>query len=239
MSPRMLLLLALPLWSTAHAQVVLRELGDFELKLATTPTRNMAHGLIQPARTGSFHGGLDLTHASGWYLGQWAPSIGLSDGISLEVDSYLGYSSSPGNALGYEIGAIRYAHPYQPASDRQEVYAGMKLYGSRFGAAMSQSRSRTDNTLLIDFGQRSPLNLGVTLKYARHRLNTPVSLSDGRRIRSYNDWSLNLSHPWHGMHLDLSYSSSDLSNRGCYKAYSGQKSHCKDFLMLKMEHPLY
>ena len=60
------LLLASLLWcSVAHAQVFQRELGDFDLKLATTPSRSMAQGLVKPSTTGSFHGGLDLSHDSG------------------------------------------------------------------------------------------------------------------------------------------------------------------------------
>ena len=43
----------------AEAQIFQRELGDFDLKLGTTPTRSMAQGLVKPAAVGSFHGGLD------------------------------------------------------------------------------------------------------------------------------------------------------------------------------------
>ena len=62
---------------TAQAQLLERDLGNFELKLGTTPSRSMAQGLVQPMRVGTFYGGFDLTHHDGWYLGQWAPSTGL------------------------------------------------------------------------------------------------------------------------------------------------------------------
>ncbi len=236
---RMLLFPALLFGSGAYAQVMQRELGDFELKLATTPTRNMAQGLIQPARSGNFHGGLDLTHANGWYFGQWSPSVGITPGSQLEMDSYVGYAGTRGNGPGYEIGVIRYAYPYLKNADRHEVYAGLTLLGSRLGAALSRANDRADNTLLVDLGQRSPLNLDVTLKYASHSLNNPVSLANGRSVRNYNDWSLNLSRPWLGIRFDLSYSGSDLDNRGGCAIYSGQNAQCNDFLLLKMEHPLY
>ncbi|EPL7808464.1 TPA: TorF family putative porin, partial [Pseudomonas aeruginosa] len=42
--------------SSALAQVMARDLGDFELKLATSPTRSMAQGLVTPGSSGSFHG---------------------------------------------------------------------------------------------------------------------------------------------------------------------------------------
>ncbi len=60
--------------SSALAQVMARDLGDFELKLATSPTRSMAQGLVTPGSSGSFHGGLDLSHESGWYIGTAARS---------------------------------------------------------------------------------------------------------------------------------------------------------------------
>ncbi|KIQ56576.1 TorF family putative porin, partial [Pseudomonas fluorescens] len=75
--------------SLAYGQVFQRELGDFDLKLGTTPTRSMAQGLVTQSSTGSFHGGLDLSHDSGWYAGQWSPSAGLTS--DLEVDSYMGF----------------------------------------------------------------------------------------------------------------------------------------------------
>ncbi len=74
--------------SSALAQVMARDLGDFELKLATSPTRSMAQGLVTPGSSGSFHGGLDLSHESGWYIGNWTSN--LDPGKPTEIDSYAG-----------------------------------------------------------------------------------------------------------------------------------------------------
>ena len=61
--------------TVVNAQVFSRELGDFDLKLATQPTRSMAQGLVKPTSPGStFHGGLDVTHESG----TTAPGAGTS-----------------------------------------------------------------------------------------------------------------------------------------------------------------
>ena len=86
-----LLLAGLLAGSSAHAQIFQRELGDFDLKLGTTPSRSMAQGLVKPSAVGSFHGGLDLSHDSGLYFGQYAPSMGISSGKNLEIDSYIGF----------------------------------------------------------------------------------------------------------------------------------------------------
>jgi len=222
---------------TAQAQVLERELGDFELKLGTTPSRSMAQGLVRPVRVGTFHGGLDLTN-DGWYLGHWAPSVGLLGESRLELDSYLGYKRPSGETLGYEFGLIRYSFPRLEGLDRHELYAGISLRDSRLGAAWSQAPERRDSTLLLDLDLLHPLNMDLTLKYANHALDRPVYLSDGSSVESFNDWSLNIARPWLGLRVGLSYSTSDLKDKGC-SAYSGQNTYCEDFLTFRLEHPLF
>lgn len=121
--------------SSALAQVMARDLGDFELKLATSPTRSMAQGLVTPGSSGSFHGGLDLSHESGWYIGNWTSN--LDPGKPTEIDSYAGFKRPLNNRLGYEMGLIRYSRPEQPANDAAELYGGLSIFGSRLGAALS------------------------------------------------------------------------------------------------------
>lgn len=223
----------------AHAQVLQRELGDFELKLGTTPARSMAQGLIQPTRTNAFTGMVDLTAPSGWYVGQWAPSIGaLASASTTELNSYLGYMQPSGERLGYEFGLIHYSFPEARAQDRQAIYTGLNLYGSRLGAAWSESPQRSDGTVLLDLDLLRPWYLDVTLKYGRHTLAQPVRLSDRRAERIFDDWSLNISRPWLGLRLGLAYSGSDLGGRGCL-AYSGQNSRCDDYLQVQIERPLF
>lgn len=142
MHRRYLLALAIALGGCAsQPEVVEREVGQFDLKLGTAPTRSMAQGLVQPTTAGTFRGGLDLTHASGVYLGQWSPSVGLLDGSQLELNSYVGYAQPRlDDSLGYELGVIRYSFPELQAKNREEYYAGVNLGSSRLGGALS-SRS--------------------------------------------------------------------------------------------------
>src|SRR4051812_36375959 len=96
----------------ASAQVIERELGDFSLKLGTTPSRTMAQGLVTPTGGDSkFHGGLDLTHDSGFYFGQWSPTTGLTSDPAREADSYRGLKNPSEKPLVYELGVIRYSSP--------------------------------------------------------------------------------------------------------------------------------
>ena len=62
-----------------------------------------------PGSSGSFHGGLDLSHESGWYIGNWTSN--LDPGKPTEIDSYAGFKRPLNNRLGYEMGLIRYSRP--------------------------------------------------------------------------------------------------------------------------------
>jgi uncharacterized protein (TIGR02001 family) len=227
-------LLACPL---ASAQIFQRELGDFDLKLGTTPSRSMAQGLVKPSSTGSFHGGLDLTHDSGFYVGQWAPSMGLSPGKNLEVDSYAGFKQPFDQTLGYEVGMIHYSYPKVDTLDSQELFGGLTLLGSRFGAAFSNDPDKLNKTVFADLGGNQPFGIGISMKYTTHQLYTPVSV-DGGYVGSFTDWSVQLSRPFMGIDLDLIYSDSNLSGSDC-SAYSGHNSQCDGLVTLKAEHSFY
>ncbi|RZA10191.1 MAG: hypothetical protein EOP02_35005, partial [Proteobacteria bacterium] len=120
--PSWLLIAGLAVHPSLYAQVIQRDIGDFNLKLGTTPSRSMAAGLVQPSTGSSFHGGLDLTHDSGVYFGQWSPNMGLASSSNLEVDSYLGYKHPFDNSLGYEVGVIQYSYPEVDAPSTHALY---------------------------------------------------------------------------------------------------------------------
>ncbi|MGF6489617.1 TorF family putative porin [Pseudomonas frederiksbergensis] len=237
LKPSLFLLGSLLWYSVAQAQVFQRELGDFDLKLATTPSRSMAQGLVKPSTTGSFHGGLDLSHDSGFYVGQWSPSMGLSPSSNLEVDSYMGFKQPFDHSLGYEVGMIQYSYPKVDTLDSQELFGGLTLLGSRFGAAFSNDPDKQNSTLFADLSGNQPFGIGISLKYTTHQLNTPVSVNDGY-VGSFTDWSVKLSRPFMGIDLDLIYSDSSLSGSDC-SAYSGHNSQCDGLVTLKAAHSFY
>jgi len=232
------LLFSLMAYSSAHGQVFQRELGDFDLKLGTTPSRSMAQGLVKPSTTGSFHGGLDLSHDSGWYVGQWSPSMGLSPSTTLEVDSYVGFKQPFDQTLGYEVGMIHYSYPKVDTLDSQELFGGLTLLGSRFGVALSNDPDKQNSTLFADLGGNQPFGIGISMKYTTHQLNTPVSVADGGYVGSFTDWSVKFSRPFMGIDLDLIYSDSSLSGGDC-SAYSGHNSECDSLVTLRAERAFY
>ncbi len=240
MLTRTVLLASTLLTSTiADAQVFSRELGDFDLKLATQPSRSMAQGLVKHTSPGStFHGCLDQTHDSGWYVGQWAPTMGIKPGSNLEVDSYLGYKRPFDQTLSYELGVIHYSYPKVDSLDSQQIFAGLTVLGTRFGAAFSNDPGRRDSTLFADLGVNQPFGIGVSMKYTTHQLGSPVSIADGGSVRAFNDWSIKLSRPWMGIDLNVIYSDSSLDGSDC-SAYSGQNTQCDGLLTFKAERTFY
>ncbi|MDO7929953.1 TorF family putative porin [Pseudomonas sp. KFB-139] len=230
---QMLSLSTLLLCQQVYAQVLERDLGDFDLKLATTPTRSMAQGLVTPnGNSGSFHGGLDLTHESGFYFGQWSPNMGFTEDTTLEVDSYMGFKKPFDNTLGYELGMIRYSYPDTSQIDSHEFYAGLRVLNSRVGAAFSNDVGIRNSTVFIDLGAIEQLGLGVRMQYANHQFDTPQAGDDGSLISGFNDWSLKLSRPWLGIDMNLIYSGSSLSGSDC-SVYSGHNSRCEGMFTIK------
>ncbi len=215
-----------------------RELGAYNLSLGTTPIRNMAQGLVQPQSAGTFHGGLDLLHESGWYLGQWAPSIGVLPGHHTEWNTYAGYRHRFDGIWGYEVGAIHYSRPGFSHLDSQDFYAGLTFAQRRFGMALSNDPNRLDSTLLADLGRVDVLGLSISLKYGHHLLDAPATLNDGRQVRLFNDWSLNLSRPWLGIDLDMSYSDSNLRGGECV-AYAGRNNQCESWFLFKASRSIF
>ncbi len=222
----------------ASAQLLQRDLGDFDLKLGTSPSRSMAQGLIKPSAASSLHGGLDLTHESGWYVGQWSPSMGLTSTSNLEIDSYAGFKHSFDSTLGYEVGMIHYSYPGVETADTHELYTGLRLFGTRFGAAFSNTPESRNSTLFANLGGLPLLDIDVSFKVSNHQLGTPFSIDGSNDVSAFNDWSLQLSRSFMGLDLNLTYTDSDLSGPSC-GAYSGHNSQCEAVLTVQAVRSLF
>jgi uncharacterized protein (TIGR02001 family) len=97
-------------------------------------------GVSQTQGGPAIQGGIDYSHASGFYLGTWAsnvewvstvagtPPVAFKDNNSMEIDFYGGYKGTAGD-FGYDIGVITYYYPGDQVSgsndpDTTEVYLG-------------------------------------------------------------------------------------------------------------------
>ncbi|MFM2240357.1 MAG: hypothetical protein RJA69_1731, partial [Pseudomonadota bacterium] len=98
-------------------------------------------GFTQTNYGAALQGGIDITHSSGFYLGNWNSNVAqdLYNGASLEMDFYGGFKGEVAPGLGYDIGAIYYYYPKSgvdraalqfPSTkvNNQELYFGLS-YG--------------------------------------------------------------------------------------------------------------
>ena len=88
-------------------------------------------GLTQTGKEPALQGGVDYSHASGFYLGTWGSNVSwLADGgykkdSSLEVDVYGGFKNTIGDTgITYDVGILQYLYPGATVS-------GLKLVGAR------------------------------------------------------------------------------------------------------------
>lgn len=93
-------------------------------------------GITQTSGEPAIQGGLDYSHASGFYLGTWASNVswledfqGYQSG-SMEIDVYGGFRGDIGKTgLTFDVGAIQYMYPGKRAgatkADTSELYAAL------------------------------------------------------------------------------------------------------------------
>ena len=96
-------------------------------------------GISQNQDEAAVSGGLDFSHESGFYLGNWVSN--LSDG-SYEWDVYGGYASTY-NEFGYDIGLINYAYPNDDDADFLEL--GLKGTYQMFTVGLNYTLSSDDD----------------------------------------------------------------------------------------------
>jgi uncharacterized protein (TIGR02001 family) len=93
-------------------------------------------GISQTGGEPAIQGGLDYSHASGFYLGTWASNVGWLEDFqgydrgNVEIDVYGGYRGDIGSTgLTFDVGAIQYMYPGDrngaTKADTTELYAAL------------------------------------------------------------------------------------------------------------------
>lgn len=93
-------------------------------------------GISQTARRPAIQGGIDYSHASGFYLGNWNSSISgrsFNEAAGIEMDFYGGWKPALG-AFTFDLGGLYYYYPEARVTgdekyDTFEAYAGVS-YGA-------------------------------------------------------------------------------------------------------------
>lgn len=100
-------------------------------------------GISQSWGRPAVQGGVDYSHASGFYLGNWNSSVSsnsYNNGASLEADLYGGYRFEPTPGTVVDLGLLTYLYPSArlnsaPATPTGEKYDTTEIYaGATFGA---------------------------------------------------------------------------------------------------------
>ena len=121
---------------TALAAALAAAAGGAQAEISgnvTLATDYRFRGVSQTDRQMALQGGLDWSHASGFYVGTWASNVdsnffsGTSTDPQLEWDLYVGYSGEIGG-LGYDVGIIRYVYPGYDDANTTEIHVGVS-YG--------------------------------------------------------------------------------------------------------------
>lgn len=175
-------------------------------------------GLTQTNADPALQGGLDYSHASGFYAGTWLSNISwLTDSSavtgysssSLEWDVYGGYSGTFGNSdFGYDVGLLQYYYPgthstlVGPGSvkaDTLEAYGKLswKWLSAKYSQSLGSKTFGVDNsrgTWYLDVSANYPLSdkLSLQAHYGKQKFEGASGANNANA--SYEDYKLGLSY---------------------------------------------
>jgi len=112
-------------------------------------------GVSQTYKLPAVQGGIDYSHASGFYLGNWNSSISgnqYPNGAGLEMDFYGGYKFPIGKDVTLDVGALYYYYPgayYNGFAGKKPKYDNLELY---FGGVMGPFSAKVFYAISDFFG---------------------------------------------------------------------------------------
>jgi uncharacterized protein (TIGR02001 family) len=169
-------------------------------------------GIDQTNGKPAIQGGLDYSHSSGFYVGNWNSNVSSGAGFpggNVEMDFYGGFKKSFGD-IGTDVGFLYYYYPgTSPKIDNKEVYVGASwkwisakvFYAlSDYFDARSPAGETTKGTYYLDLSGTYDLGggFGVTAHYGRLKMK---NFSDA----SYSDWKLGVTKDVSGWILGAAY----------------------------------
>ena len=150
-------------------------------------------GVKQTEDAPAIQGGFDLSHSSGFYLGNWNSNVEYA-GTSIEMDFYGGYSFDVGD-LNIDIGDLYYYYPDKVGDDvnSNEIYAiasyGPISVGLHYFTTDWYGAANTDGTTYAQVNFEFPLS--DTLTVSAHAGSHSVEGSSGS---DYEDYSVSLAY---------------------------------------------
>ena len=194
-------------------------------------------GISQTNKKPAFQGGIDISHVSGFYVGNWNSNIdsALYNGSNLEMDFYGGYKL-PLGGFTLDVGALYYYYPGSGAGntfkiDNTELYIGGS-YGPvsvKYSHAVSDFFSAPDskNSYYVDGSVTYDLGNGLGLVghvgYQKLKGNARVVEIGGTTPEdSIVDYKLGVTYDLSGWLLGASYVSTNRDLTGGTAALSNR-----------------
>ena len=183
-------------------------------------------GISQTNKKPAFQGGLDISHASGFYVGNWNSNIDSAfyNGSNLEMDFYGGYKKSVGD-LGFDVGLLQYYYPGAKTGGG-EKYDTLEGYIGASWKWLSAKYSYTfsDYFGLVNSDGSGYLDLAFTMEVAP-KLNL-VAHYGMQTVKNYdpldyNDWKLGVTYDLAGWILGAAYVDTD-ADKGLYTLTNSQ-----------------
>jgi uncharacterized protein (TIGR02001 family) len=122
-------------------------------------------GISQTNEGPAFQGGFDLSHESGFYVGNWNSNVEFGD-ASLEMDTYAGWAGSFNN-FGVDVGAVYFFYPDTSEADDNFDYG--EIYGTLsydFGVASVSAGVDLTDEFFGESGDAQHYRAGVSVPFA-------------------------------------------------------------------------
>jgi len=176
-------------------------------------------GISQTDVKPAFQGGFDISHASGFYAGNWNSNVDalMYNGANLEMDFYGGYKKTF-DAVGIDLGAIYYYYPGSGAGGSTKIYNTELYIGGSFGPVsakynyaisdfFSAPNSKGSSYLDLGFTYDVGSGFGVNAHYGYQTLKGSAVMTEmnGSTPDNISDWKLGVTYTIDGWALGLAY----------------------------------
>ena len=170
-------------------------------------------GISQTFGQPAIQGGIDYSHSSGFYLGNWDSNVSGSvytDG-TIEMDFYGGYKFDAG-PIGMDVGLLQYVYPgAKTGGDKYDTLEGYvagswKWFTVKYSYAFSDffSLANSDGSGYLDIG--FAMDVAPKLTLVAHYGNQKVK---GYSALDYSDYKIGVSYDLAGWALGAAYIGTD------------------------------
>ncbi|PYB78841.1 hypothetical protein DMX11_07830 [Pseudomonas sp. LB-090624] len=187
-------------------------------------------GISYTQRKPAVQGTATLAHSSGLYAGVWSSNVDIN-GIDAryEADYFAGYTHQFTDAVGIDVGYIKYTFPKGTLLNATETYAVLTAFGFKLSSYYSDDYFG-DQTYLytsIGYGVKDlPYGIGLDIRYGLADYKDPTFFSSsGSGNDSYREWEVKVSKNWRTLDWSASYVATNLSETECLQ-FQGDKESC-------------